>query len=542
LPKTSRPRGWRDGLIDQEIDLETVNLEGKQLEQMLGWIRYPGTHGYGTPQGYALYYLLTLGMPLPPTGELMIASLYDGIDAGSLDHAWEAYRGATKSTVANNWISYQLGLRPWAECMVIRIMDPAAAESTDFISKTIEYNAGFHAAFPHVVPDKNRGWGADGYWIMRDDMDYPDWLRLTTDTPSLLGAGYKSGIIIGKHPRGVLLIDDIHNSRNTRSARELNQVLEIYGKDIRNIRTPATLQLMAFTPWVFGDLYETYQKKPGVTSTTIKITKEGTWPGTPTWPEEHPENVIQDYYDDPTVGPINFALMYLCDRTAKKGAVLPGDWISGFPASELDPTWKTVFGVDYASIQDHQNTRGRDEFSIAAGKVHPVSGTIILFDGFHGHQTQGEAEQTTVAMLEKYKNSFLRCGIENVGKGEAFYNIMLTRYARGIRGQGVRNQPKGLRIEKQLAPAFMDGRIMIATDDGVDGKVKCNFDYIDWFVTSWLMYDGSGAFNDDTLDAVYHMGLAAKGFLRMRPEESETIYTDDKVEKRKNPVLAFMGK
>ena len=43
----------------------------------------------------------------------------------------------------------------------------------------------------------------------------------------MLGLGYKSRAIIGKHPTGVLLIDDIHDENNTRSGRELEMVRQV---------------------------------------------------------------------------------------------------------------------------------------------------------------------------------------------------------------------------------------------------------------------------------------------------------------------------
>jgi hypothetical protein len=88
----------------------------------------------------------------------------------------------------------------------------------------------------------------------------------------------------------------------------------------------------------------------------------------------------------------------------------------------------------------------------------------------------------------------------------------------------------------------MDGRLMIATDDEVYGPVHPNWEYIDHFVNEWLLWDGDPdtGFTCDTLDAVWHMGLAAKGFLKMKPDESETVFLPQGEERQANPVVSFM--
>ena len=205
---------------------------------MLGWIRAPGEHGYGTPEGFGFYYLLTSGQPLPPhAAHEWIPGLYEAIGQGYKDIGIEAFRGAIKSSVFSNFLSYQVGLCPWSEYMVVQVMDNSAHDTTKWITLTIEQSPSFRAAFPKIERDPKRGWGAEGYNLR--DFNYSDeeWQQLRTRDPSLLGAGYQSGIIIGKHPRRFLWIDDIHNSTNTRSQKELMRVKEIYSKDIRHIRT-----------------------------------------------------------------------------------------------------------------------------------------------------------------------------------------------------------------------------------------------------------------------------------------------------------------
>jgi len=489
--------------------------------------------------GFALYYTLSTGYEMPPHAwKKWIPGMFYALEQGYKDIGIEAFRGAIKSSVFASWLSYQHGLAAHLENMVIQIGDPSANDTTKWISNTIEHSEIFRAAFPHVVPDKPQGWGADGYCVKDTRYDEDEWLnRMRSRDPSLLGAGYKSSIIIGKHPRRFLWIDDIHNARNTRSARELMAVKETYSKDIRNIRTKDTIVLWSFTPWVHEDLYYMVKQNKKFYHILTPATKNAEWPGESVWPSEYSEERLQEIHDDPAVGPITFAQMMLCNIDAKKGQTLPGEWISGFPASEIKPNWKTVIGVDYASIQEKQNLKGRDKFSLAVGKIHPVSGLIILIDGFEDHVLQAEAEQVTIGWLDKYKRTLFRCGIEKLGKGEEFAYNMLRRYGRGIRPQGVGGKGKGERFEKQLGPAFFDGRIMIAEDTGASTYLPINYKYIDIFVTQWLMWDSTESYPDDTLDAVWHMARAAKGFMMVGADKQD--FPHDIQKKTKNPVLAF---
>ncbi len=465
--------------------------------------------------------------------------MYEAFEQGYKDVGVEAFRGAIKSSVLASFLSYQHGLAAHLENMVIQIGDPSANDTTKWISNTIEHSEVFRACFPDIVPDKPEGWGADGYCIKDTNYDEDVWLnKMRSRDPSLLGAGYKSSIIIGKHPRRFLWIDDIHNNRNTRSSRELMAVKETYAKDIRNIRTKDTIVLWSFTPWVYEDLYYMVKKNKRFYHIFTPVTTSGQWPGESVWPTEYPEERIQEIHDDPAVGPINFAQMMLCNIDAKKGSVLPGEWISNYPANEIQPSWKTVMGIDYASVQDKQNLKGRDYFSLAVGKIHPVSGMIILIDGVQDHVTQAEGEQITLDYLNKYKRTLFRCGIEALGKGEEFYGQILRRYGRGIRPQKVGGKAKGERFEKQLGPAFFDGRITIANDTGVDTYLPINYDYIEIFVTQWLMWDGTETYPDDTMDAVYHMAVASKGFMMVGADRMEK-FPHDRKQRTKNPIAAF---
>ena len=91
--------------------------------------------------------------------------------------------------------------------------------------------------FPHVVPDRDLGWGAGGYEVKRTDIEYEEWRAANAGRkdPTLIGVGYKSRAIIGKHPDGVLIVDDIHDT-GLSSAQIIEDIESACRENSPNIR------------------------------------------------------------------------------------------------------------------------------------------------------------------------------------------------------------------------------------------------------------------------------------------------------------------
>ena len=110
------------------------------------------------------------------------------------------------------------------------------------------------------APDPDAGWGMQGYHLRRTVCPTTAGARSAAASkgkdPTLLGVGYKSRAVIGKHPTGVLLIDDIHDENNTRSARELEMVRQVFTGTILPTITAETWQVVVGTPWVGDDILD----------------------------------------------------------------------------------------------------------------------------------------------------------------------------------------------------------------------------------------------------------------------------------------------
>jgi hypothetical protein len=143
----------------------------------------------------------------------------------------EAFRGSTKTTtVTATFCAFRIGHEPHKSNLIIQVGDDSAAKNTQTIAGMIENNKGWKDVFPHVVPDRELGWGAGGYEVKvivdiytGEEVDYSVWRSMNSKRidPTLLGVGYKSRQLIGKHPSGLLVIDDIHDENNTSSWGEL---------------------------------------------------------------------------------------------------------------------------------------------------------------------------------------------------------------------------------------------------------------------------------------------------------------------------------
>jgi hypothetical protein len=208
------------------------------------------------PTSFAAFYRLVFGLSIPPHAYKWIEALYNarGRDRGIVI---EAFRGSTKTTTLTiGFTAWRIGWNPEKANLLIQVGDDIANDNTLAIASIIEHNPGFSACFPHIKPDRAMGWGAQGYEVMRTDIDYVQWRKMCSKRkdPTLLGVGYKSHAIIGKHPEGLLIVDDINDELNTASERELAKVRKILTDTIFPTKMEDTWAVFVGTPWVENDV------------------------------------------------------------------------------------------------------------------------------------------------------------------------------------------------------------------------------------------------------------------------------------------------
>jgi hypothetical protein len=444
------------------------------------------------PEGFAYFYRLLFGRPLPRHAlEEWVKPIYAAAGQGQ-GIVIEAFRGSTKTTTTTiTTIAFRIGHAPQKSNLIVQVSDEIAKDNAQHIADLIAYNPAWCLVFPHVSPDFAAGWGANGYEVKRTDMDYAQWRRLCAVSkgkdPSFIGLGYRSRAIIGKHPTGMLVIDDIHDENNTRSARELQTTVKVVTGTILPTTTPQTLIIFIGTPWTKNDVLD-YAKSTGrfqaVRTPVLRDEK-------PVWPEVYNKREIEKQRK--LAGEIEFSRMFMLDLEAAAGMHLKRDWLHAYPLAKIDPGWPVVMGVDYASTADQSAGGKRDYYAVAIGRVLPGGAGVVLVDGFRAKVSQGEAEQRLKALAAIYPTTQL-IGVEAVGKGEEFYHLLLRTSLLPLMPFQPGGRSKGQRFERAMAPLFQFNRAWVADVDTP---------FLRAFRDEWLRWPYGD--HDDTLDAVYWM-------------------------------------
>ena len=482
--------------------MHTYRLTSDEIEGLRTFVQ---AH---TPVGFLWYWLLTNDLIFPDHCVAWTKEYFECLETGE-DLALESFRGSIKSTWLANIMVYLLGCSPHLENLLVQAGDNMAEENTSFMSSIIADQPGWKILFPGLEKDE-RKWGAEGYEIKDTKLPYGQWRRKRTKVPSIVGGGYKSKVVLGKHPRGIFARDDINDYKNTRSPRELKTVRDTVFKEISPAADRATIEIDVFTPWVkddIGDVRKRLTHVRHILTPIYRLDAKGKPTSEPTWPEYFPEEVIEKLRS--SLPPAEWAQMYMCDLSAMQGQTLKRGWVHWYDHTEINPDWATYIGVDYMSLSDVTNVRGRDWFTLAVLKLHP-NNFLILSDGYRGQITRADAEQVCLNWGETYDETLKVMRVENLGKAEEFANWMVKNAPFRVKAEGVKNRSKAERFEVELAPVFRGSKVRVSNEPGNK--------FIEQFFREWLAWDSTESYPDDTLDSVWHGVAAAKTFIKPRKD------------------------
>ena len=474
------------------------------------------------PAGFKLFYELLYDRPVPPMAykEWVIPMYQASEDERGI--VIQAFRGSTKTTtVTLAFTAFQIGLHPMDSHLLIMDTDKSALLRGREISRILDENPAYELLFPEIEKDKEAGWSENGFNVYDSRMAHTEFMReksKITPDPTLFVSGV-TGSIIGKHPTNMLIFDDIHNEKNTRSDRTLMEIREtVTGSILPTTQIPGKVipfKIFIGTPWTHNDTMM-YLLSTGLydEAKTPILRKDKDDDEVPTWVEGYPMERIEERRIE--WGELQFARMGLLDLEAASGIHLKREWLHEFPEEDVQESWETVFGVDYASTADMWESKGkeRDYFTIAVGKVIPGGAGVVLTGGFRGRVSQGEAEKELVSMAG-FEPRLREIGVERDGKGEEFVHLLIRTTPLPINTECyTRGKSKGWRFETQMAPIFQYGRAKISTADNP---------FLKHFREEWIRFP-QGAY-DDTLDAVFWMLFVARGDLMEfhKPEDLSPI-------------------
>ncbi len=446
------------------------------------------TQGSDSPESFFAFYKLVTSIDAPLHVRTWIKFIYTSKsrDRGSL--LW-AFRGSWKTTaITVLFVAYRIGKDPEKANLIMQANDPAAQLTAAAIARIIERHPAWKLCFPNVVPDKGRGWAQNGYEVMRNDIDYGEWIakNAARKDPTLLGLGYASGSAIGKHPDGVLSIDDIHDEGNTVSPRERQGVINITTGTILPMvvedvtRAPGqrlvTWELVVGTPWTDDDVYH-YLRSTGEFDFMMTPVMEVTPETTPdavhfdhrdlkgwyqlAWPERFPKEIVISWFNKSSR---QFWRMYMLDLEAANETGLK---FHSYPHEKIDLRWPFGGGVDYASTIEIRgkvmDTKNRSKFAICWGAKLPTGGALIV-DGFSGFVSQLDGEGKVEAGQGMFPN-YLTTGIEMNGKGEEFFALLQRKPHLKVFPFWTGMANKRDRQERGLSPFLESGQIRISDED-----------------------------------------------------------------------------
>lgn len=516
-----------------------------------------------SPTSFAAYYRFMTGVTLPNHARKWIDEIYEGkaVDMATLIFA---FRGSWKTTtVSILFTSYRMGKNPSKTNLVLQNNDAKAQRTTLAIANIIEKDPKWKEIYPHIVPDKKNGWGAQGYWIKDESVPAEEWARDTVvdSDPSLLGLGISSGSVIGMHPTGVLLLDDIHDEKNTVSELERSKVVKVVAETIMPMIVPdgskesgqqlETWTLAVGTPWHESDAYH-YMQDTGefrFCNTPLLYPVAEDTPGahyfnhkklvgwyTLGWPDRCPPPVVETFYN--LSGHRGFGRMYLLSLVASNELGIPfhGYNHENLPKNNLNQIIGPVYaGVDYASVIEIRgkvmDPKNRSKFALYWALVLDNQ-TVVVLDGIVGHFSQIQSEGHVAATQNAFLG-FQTTGIEMNGKGEEFYALLRRRPELMVYPYWVSGMSKPDRIERDLAPWIEMGKILISDEET---------DALD-FLRKALAEFPHG--NLDVLDAIYGIAQCIPHVLQLPVTPATGINTPAQLrvnnDKPYNP-FAYIGR
>ena len=380
--------------------------------------------------------------------------------------------------------------------------EQAADDMAKAVAQTIEYNPRWKLAFPHVVPDKQRGWSSDGYHVRRTDLAEGEWerIRYGNKNPTLASGGVGSSRWNGIRLDGGLTLDDMHD-RKSKTEQATNDNTVGFFKDTAEFRVTGIgfLHILQ-TRWNQKDIIAEVKARPDfvVFEQPAIVTVDGV--ETSYWPEYHPLAKLQAIR---ARDPLSFELVFQGNDRAIEGSTLKAAWLIPFPAAAFLRQWPHYIGIDFAVRLKEILKKGDDpdHFSMHIGAD---TGTrLAIEDVIEGIYFMSDAEDLFFSTAAIYQPK--RVGLEvNGAAGKMYYQALLRRMRLGGQNYVIvpihQSAAKGERIAT-VAPYCASGQIVVSDADTPGLK---------YFKAQWTLYPQG---KDDSLDSLYNLWYVASHLL-----------------------------
>jgi hypothetical protein len=403
----------------------------------------------------------------------------------------EASRELIKTTAITNYFTaFRIGQQPHRANLLIQVGDAIAKDNSSQVARVIKEFAGWKKCFPHVVPDEAKGWGDNGYEVKQTHkwedgrmvaLTDDEWNKLiaTRKDPTLLGVGYNSSSLIGKHPNGICVIDDIHDENNTASEKELDGVLNIVESVINYTFTSDAWVVYVGTPWAEHDTLG-YIKSTGAYLSVKMPNYVEIVNGEPVlpdewredtvkvflWPEERGEDWVRKKLSQ-TRKMSEFLRMILLTLKAA------GDKIYkyfSYPHKDIKwYEWEIVIGLDPTATFSTVSGKGAgvSHFAMCYALKTPWN-TIILGGGYLEKVGVDVGERELMGFIRR-NPTFSRASVEDDGAGAVFIGFVSRNSGLRINNHSaIELSKKHTKKERQfdfLSPYLSAGTVLISDED-----------------------------------------------------------------------------
>ncbi|MFA6213493.1 MAG: hypothetical protein WC714_28915 [Candidatus Obscuribacterales bacterium] len=498
------------------------------------------------PDGYAAFYELMGGTPPPPHVMIWIRKIYKSANDG-IGTVLFAFRGSWKTTsVSVKFVAHQIGLHPEKTNLIICSNGPSANKIMKAIADIIELHPEWKRTFPTIVPYPEK-WSTEGYSVYDNSMPIGDWAKKQTSTidPTLFGGGYDSHQLNGKHPSGILLFDDIHDDKNSRSEKERQGVISVLTSELLKtairIKDKLVTKIIDIgTPWADDDAHHVlkdsgeyaFEQMPAMTrANPMENPTDGTdvvyidgvsrngaiyedikgW-----WKLAWPDNygIGSAIADRATMGKSDFWRQVMLDLTIANSAKIK---YYLYARDEIKNDWPMIGGVDPTNT----GVSSLSNFALAYVAKKPGGGVVIV-DGVLEKCSALQAENHILYAQEKFP-AWQYSACENVGGGAVFLQMIqrnpkIRAIASGLKGitdSKIRNKKD--RFLSDAARWFEDGTITISdADTPFLNALRRGFDKIHDL-------DPATSPEFDAMDSVYHALRQMPDVLRMPLSDSEKL-------------------
>jgi len=500
-----------------------------------------------SPEGFCAFYEGLHGIKPPWQVVLWVKEIYEAHEQG-LGYTLNGFRGSWKSTsLSVDFVAWRIAKEPQKTNLIVCANDDSANKITKSIAQVIEWHPFWKKAFPDVVPVEGR-WSEHGYWVRDASIPMEEWAREQAGVidPTFLGGGYTSTRINGKHPTGVLAIDDIHDLNNSASEIERKFVVKfvttVLMKTVIYVNDKLdTWVLNIGVPWADDDTHQVLARSgafkshvlpvmtraeegegdyiDGVNEVTGAVYEDivGWWKLA--WKEKFGVKSIKQIRG---ASKADFHQMMMMDMHAARAGGLR---YYVYPHQEIDKTMPCVTGVDPSyTFRERREYDAKSSCFAAANVVKRIQGGLVLEGGVLEQCTTQEAAGQLRAIKSRFANH-LFFAVENAGIGRLFKQILeliapeLVLIDSDLRMErSGKTKNKWDRIKTELAP-FLESAVVLVSDEDTE-FLKAVRDGLDRFHE---LEPQKADKRWDALDAFYHAVKSMPDVVRQDVVKKESV-------------------